>query len=577
MSFINGNYNRNANFLYLRQKAVLNNETKSEGEASSEKEGTNKTNVEQETSLKTNRGDYEKLSNEMILSQMNIRVNSVKVNTNSTGSNIVFSKNEINEFLTSSDLVSTYFTEINDGENKGQYTLKDSSLKAFDKNTIISFFKKASSYLDKNSEASSSEKANLFKSIVNKQVDLANEAKSKGVDVQEYINSKLASEIEDGMSKIKSYLNQNPNWKTSADSNGNKILDYNEVKSYLSEHMEWDDNIENKDLFINQYWNQTFEANETRAIDTTSLGETVGDTVTSTGSSIISDITGIAKDITPSIAGDTVTSSFMEGIGNKLLNEKEIGAFVEEYLKTNANATQEEITSAWIKSCGISASNILSTAATASLYAIVAKIALNTAIDTVPTFAKESFGNLKDGFSNLFKGNIGGYFKNMFVKLPITAIRNTGRLVKNLAKNTYQTAADIVGTAGSGVYDTAKTAITGVANSITAIGSGFINGAGKILKGNVFGATASIIGGTVKSAIGAVKTVSKTIGKAVKTIGKVADKVFGNPIKSVAKIGKTVAKTVAKGASSVVKGVAKGATSVVKSVGKTIGKIFKGW
>ena len=72
MSFINGNYNRNANFLYLRQKAVLNNETKSEGEASSEKEGTNKTNVEQETSLKTNRGDYEKLSNEMILSQMKL-------------------------------------------------------------------------------------------------------------------------------------------------------------------------------------------------------------------------------------------------------------------------------------------------------------------------------------------------------------------------------------------------------------------------------------------------------------------------------------------------------------------------
>lgn len=582
MTFINGNYKRNLNFMYLRQKNEPSNNALDKNETTPDKNGSSNGAFENDKGSTTNRGNYESLSNEMILSQMNIRVNSLKLNTISKGTDIVFSKSEIDGALNNSDLVSTYFDEIKDGENKGKYSLKDSSLKNFDKNTIISFFQTASEYANKNvnNGASNTDRANFFKAIVNKQVDLANEAKDKGANILEYVNSKLPSEITDGLNKIKSYLSQNQDWENAADTDGNNILEYNEVKSYLSEHMDWEDDIDDKNIFINQYWNQNFVSKETRAVVSTSNLEEI----TSAGSDIVSDVVDAGNNIAPAIAGDSVTTSFMNGIATKILNEKELATFVEEYLNTNANATQEEITAAWIKACGISVSGVLSTLATASVYAIVAKIAFNTAIDTVPTFAKESYHNLKDGFSDLFKGNIGGYFKNTFIKMPITAIRNTGRLIKNLGKNTYDVAKDIITAAGNGVYNTGKTAVTGIANSIGAVGSGFINAGKDILKGNIFGAAANVIGGVAKGAVGVVKTVGKTVGKAVGTVGKVLNNVFGNPIKSAVKLVDDVAKgatnavkTVGKAVGSAVKSVGKAVGGAVKSVGKTIGKIFKGW
>lgn len=580
MTFINGNYKRNLNFMYLRQKNEPSNNALDKNETTPDKNGSSNGALENDKGSTTNRGNYESLSNEMILSQMNIRVNSLKLNTISKGTDIVFSKSEIDGALNNSDLVSTYFDEIKDGENKGKYSLKDSSLKNFDKNTIISFFQTASEYANKNvnNGASNTDRANFFKAIVNKQVDLANEAKDKGANILEYVNSKLPSEIADGLNKIKSYLSQNQDWENAADTDGNNILEYNEVKSYLSEHMDWEEDIDDKNIFINQYWNQNFE-NGKNGVEIKSVNIETNNSK----DVLFENAVDLGKDALVDQVSSIPKAPFMNGV-SKILDEKEIATFVEEYIKTSPNATQEEVTAAWIKNCGISASNILGTFAKVSLYAIVGRVLVNTAIDTVPTFAKESYNNLKDGFSDLFKGNIGGYFKNTFIKMPITAIRNTGRLVKNLAKNTYDVAKDIITTTVNGVYNTGKTAVTGIANSIGAVGSGFINAGKDILKGNIFGAAANVIGGVAKGAVGVVKTVSKTVGKAVGTVGKVLNNVFGNPIKSAVKLVDDVAKgatnavkTVGKAVGSAAKSVGKAVGGAVKSVGKAIGKIFKGW
>ena len=222
---------------------------------------------------------------------------------------------------------------------------------------------------------------------------------------------------------------------------------------------------------------------------------------------------------------------------------------------------------------GLGFANIAKSIGGAAITSVLLKIAVSTVIDVAPDMGKDVFKLGKKTFKNLFKLNIGGLIKNTMIDAPVLVIRNAGRSIKALAKNTYQTARDIVVAGVSGVYGTVKAAVKGtvetisrpikaVAGAASNVLSGVGNGLKKLANGNVIGAVGSVVGGVakgvgtavtgaVKTVGSAVKTVAKTVGKAAEAVGNVAEAVFGNPIKAVG--------------------------NAVKSVGKAIGKLFKGW
>lgn len=260
--------------------------------------------------------------------------------------------------------------------------------------------------------------------------------------------------------------------------------------------------------------------------------------------------------------------------------EQTLGKFTDQWISTHDlnSMTQEEATQACLKDfytqeLGINVSNILKCIGGAAVVSLLIKVGVSTIIDVAPDICKDAVNWTKDTFKNLFKGNILGLIKNAVIDAPVMLIRNAGRTVRSLAKNTYQTARDVIVAGAKGTYNTVKTAVKGtvetvskpikaVAGAASNVLSGVGNGLKKLANGNVIGAVGSVVGGVAKG-VGSVvtgvaktvgsaaKTVVKTAGKAIGAVADVAGEVFGNPIKAVG--------------------------NAVKSVGKAIGKLFKGW
>lgn len=222
---------------------------------------------------------------------------------------------------------------------------------------------------------------------------------------------------------------------------------------------------------------------------------------------------------------------------------------------------------------GINLTSLAKCAGGAAIASLLVKIGVSTVIDVAPDMGRDVFNLGKKRFKNLFKLNIVGLAKNAFIDAPVLMIRNMGRSIKALAKNTYQTARGIVVAGVSGTYNTVKTAVEGTVNTISKpvkavvksaqnVISGIGSGISKLADGNIIGAVGSVVGGVAKgvgnlvsgvaSAVGsAVSTGIETVSSALKTVGNVVEEVLGNPVKAVG--------------------------NAVKTVGKAIGKLFKGW
>lgn len=382
--------------------------------------------------------------------------------------------------------------------------------------------------------------------------------------------------------KIYSFIDANPDWQKKADTNQDDLLEYGELKAYLSEHIDWSGESSSKEDIIDAYWNKILEdagdegTEDVPQAPTRSVGADIGNAVndvisggSSGGSDLVENFLNFGTDCAAEKVRGSVTAAELKPIIDIFQDSEQMAAFIEEWQQSHEISTMGDVMnclSDYAKSSGISFSQVLSALGTGTLFAIGAKILIQAGLDVVPKFAKDMWNNTKNIFSNLFTGKIGKFAKNLYLDTPVMLVRNAGRFVKSIGVNTWNTVTGIVKAVGNGVYDTADTLISGISNSWKKVGNGIGGGVSKLLKGNVIGAAGSVVGGVVSGAFEAGKTVVKTFGKAIKTVGNVATAVFGNPLKTAVNL-----------AGSVVKGVVKGVGSVVSGIAKGIGKLFSGW